>query len=93
VTLDPSTVLSKVDGAPQRLVLSPTLPEIVIDGGAAGASVAFASGVALTVPVDNSFLPQSAWATASNPQAVAAASRRAIRMGGPNHVPLTVSWS
>lgn len=93
--LDASTVISKVsaDGAqPQRLTLNPTVPEVIIDGGSAGASVAIVSGVALTAIVDNAFQP-GAWSTVASPQAVAASTRRAIKMGGPNHVPLAITFS
>ena len=90
--LDPSVVIVK--GSSQRqAVLSPRTPDVVIDGGNAGASVALAAGGgALTATVDNAFAP-SAWTAvaAGATQAVAAGTRRAFRQAGPDHTVL--SWT
>ena len=89
--LDPSVVLSKGGGSPQRLVLSPAAPEVIVDAGSAGASVATVGGTVLSATIDNTFTPGT-WAAASNPQAIASG-RRAFKLGGPDHAPITITWS
>lgn len=90
--LDPSTVLSKVGSDPLRVSLTPATPDLIVDGGSAGASVATLGGAPLTATIDNTFTP-GAYAAAATPQAVAAGSRRAFKLTGNSHIPLVISWS
>lgn len=92
--LDQSVVVSKITGGgPVRLTLNAATPDVVVDGGSGGASVAVISGAALTAVIGNDYAPTGAWAgvAAGASQAVAAGVRRAFKQGGPDHVPIVIT--
>ena len=82
--LDQSVVHSKGGGARSMHTLNPSAPDLVIDGGSAGATLTVVSGTVLHAPIDNAYQPTGAWAAVAGSQAVAAGVRRAFKQGGPD---------
>jgi hypothetical protein len=90
--LDPSVVLSKGGGVSQRVPLNRAMPEVVVDGGAAGASVTVYGAGVQSGLISNAFVVGS-WAGVATTQPVTAGSRRAFRLNGPGHVPIIATFS
>jgi hypothetical protein len=89
--LDASVVLSKGTGQPQRIDLSPALPEIIVDGAPSGATLSVIAGSVLTATIDNTFTPGT-WSAVSGSQAIASG-RRAFKLGGPGTAPVSIAWT
>jgi hypothetical protein len=61
LVLGPDIVHSKGGGGRSMHVLSPAQPDLIIDTGAAGATLTVISGAAVMTYIDNAYQPQANW--------------------------------
>jgi hypothetical protein len=82
--LDASVVHSKGGGGRSMHTLNPTAPDLIIDGGADGATLTVVSGTVITAPIGNDFVPGT-WVPAGAGQAVPANARQAFKQSSRDH--------